>query len=272
MIGAAVGGVINVATNWKRIDNIWEGIAAFGVGAGTGALTAVNPALGAMVGGGATSATNNLIGQTGDGTGFQNVNWGEVGTSAAIGVATGAATYGVGAAINSSGVTNKLLDATGIDNVIARNLIGNTVNGSMLGVTSGVVQGVITGATTGDWDNFWEYTWKSAALGAAGGLAYGALTELGYQAQLKWRRNGGLNSQSTDAVAGLAQDGINSLKGDGTVVDGGSLGEIAVVYHSSSGTSTVYIDMPVGGYWTPPSPYQYYSPDFGNILKILSLY
>lgn len=70
VIGAVVGGVINVATNWKSIDNVWEGVAAFGVRAGTGALTAVNPALGSMVGGSLTSATNNLLGQTGDGTGF----------------------------------------------------------------------------------------------------------------------------------------------------------------------------------------------------------
>lgn len=142
-IAADVGGIINTATNWKSIDNVWEGVAAFGVGAGTGALTAVNPALGSMVGGSLTSATNNLIGQTGDGTGFQNVNWGEVGASGAIGLATGAATFGIGSAINSTGITNKFLDATGINNTVARNLIGSTVNGSMMETTAGFVNGHI---------------------------------------------------------------------------------------------------------------------------------
>lgn len=71
VIGAAIGGVINLAANWDNCDGFWEYAAAFGVGAGTGALTAttggasVGWQIGATaLGGTATSATNNLIAQT----------------------------------------------------------------------------------------------------------------------------------------------------------------------------------------------------------------
>jgi len=61
VFGAVVGGVINLATNWNDIDNFWQGLAAFGVGAGKGALTAVNPTLGAIVGGMVTGGVNAAI-------------------------------------------------------------------------------------------------------------------------------------------------------------------------------------------------------------------
>ena len=35
---AVVGGIINVATNWNNIDNFWQGLGYFGVGAAAGAL------------------------------------------------------------------------------------------------------------------------------------------------------------------------------------------------------------------------------------------
>jgi hypothetical protein len=136
---------------------------------------------------------------------------------------------------------------------------------------AGFVNGVATGVTTGEW-NLWEYTWKGAALGAAGGLAYGTFTELGYQAQLRRGRSNGLNSSNTETLAGLAQDGINQFNQEGTVVNGGSVGEITVVYNTSSGTSTVYIYTAPNGYWQPPLPYQYTSPNFDNIIRLLRLY
>ncbi|MDT9150829.1 hypothetical protein RSW37_24135, partial [Escherichia coli] len=49
VIGAAViGGAINVATHWKSIDNVWQGLGYFGVGAAAGAIGA---ATGGIAGG-----------------------------------------------------------------------------------------------------------------------------------------------------------------------------------------------------------------------------
>ena len=70
---AVVGGIINVATNWNNIDNIWQGLGYFGVGAVAGAASfatggAVTGALGGLTGiaGGAivgmtTGATSGFV-------------------------------------------------------------------------------------------------------------------------------------------------------------------------------------------------------------------
>ena len=52
---AVAGGIINVAMNWNRIDNFWQGLGYFGVGAVSGALGyvtggAVSTALGGLSG------------------------------------------------------------------------------------------------------------------------------------------------------------------------------------------------------------------------------
>ena len=49
VIGAAIGGIANLATNWGKIDTFGEGLAYFGIGAGAGAL-------GAATGGAAAGA------------------------------------------------------------------------------------------------------------------------------------------------------------------------------------------------------------------------
>ena len=88
---AVIGGVLNVLSNLDNIDGFWQGFAAFNVGAGQGALTAVFPAAGAIAGTAITSATNNLIGQTGNNfSGINQVNWGQVGVSGILGAANGA--------------------------------------------------------------------------------------------------------------------------------------------------------------------------------------
>jgi len=102
-IAADVGGIINTATNWKNIDNIGEGLASYGIGATTGTLTAVNPVLGATVGGAINQGGNEIIRQTGKGIGLGDVNWGTVGGQAVLGAAVGGVTYGVGTAINKTG-------------------------------------------------------------------------------------------------------------------------------------------------------------------------
>jgi len=263
IIGAVIGGVINVITNWDNIDNFWEGISAFGVGAGAGALTAINPALGAIVGGAATNAANSIIGQTGNGVGLGDVNWGTVGKQAGIGAAVGAVTYGVGSAINKTGLTDKILNGTGIINSSARNIVGSTINGTLSGTTTGFVGGIITGVTTGEW-NLWTNTWKGAAFGTAAGLTYGVTTELAYQAQLKWGRNNVLNSDVADALANSGDNAIRQMNGEGRVV---MLDGVTVVYDTQTGITTTYINANPNGYWLAPLPYQV--PTNPNILMHL---
>lgn len=48
-------GAINVATNWNNIDNFWQGVGYFGVGATAGAI-------GALTGGAALAMTGGLGG------------------------------------------------------------------------------------------------------------------------------------------------------------------------------------------------------------------
>lgn len=133
-IGAIVGGGLNLAANWGSVDNVWEGIAAFGVGAGAGAATAacggctVWGAAAVAVGTGAvTGATNNVIAQTGNGVGLGGVEWGSVGASAVVGGVSGVAAYGGGQLASQFG--------------------GVVVNG--LSINSPVLNGLVTGAIGG---------------------------------------------------------------------------------------------------------------------------
>ncbi|MGC9343436.1 MAG: RHS repeat domain-containing protein, partial [Bacteroidales bacterium] len=96
LIAAVVGGVINLATNWKNIDNVWEGLGAFGAGAANGWLTLNLGPAGAAIGGSITGAANNIIAQTGNGVGLNQVNWGQVGMQGLVGGASGIAGYGAG--------------------------------------------------------------------------------------------------------------------------------------------------------------------------------
>ena len=50
MAAAVIGGVINVATHWDSIDNVWQGLGYFAVGGAAGAIGAVTG--GAFAGGG----------------------------------------------------------------------------------------------------------------------------------------------------------------------------------------------------------------------------
>jgi hypothetical protein len=63
LVGAIIGGVINTAVHWNQIDNFWDGVKAFGVGAGGGALVAATggAALTALGGGAAAVGGGGFI-------------------------------------------------------------------------------------------------------------------------------------------------------------------------------------------------------------------
>ncbi|GAA4276428.1 hypothetical protein GCM10022259_11520 [Aquimarina mytili] len=172
-IGAVVGGAINLAVNWDNIDNFTEGLAAFGTGALAGGLTAACGACGvgaiAALGAGTgalTMATNNVIGQTGDGVGLGDVQWDSVGKSAFIGGITGAAS-----SVASTWATNAL----------SAPLINN------LKIASPVLQGGINGTIGG------------AAGGFAGGFTGGLLAE----GTIDGAINAGIDGLSSGAIIGL---------------------------------------------------------------------
>ena len=116
LIGAIIGGVCNLVANWGNCESIWEYMAAFGIGAAVGALSAAG---GAWVAG-ATKAAGVFAG-------------------AAIGAATGAVT---GAA------SGYLLN--GINNIVSgenfnHNWKSTVLSGALWGAIGGAVSGAIQG-------------------------------------------------------------------------------------------------------------------------------
>ena len=120
VIGAAViGGAINVATHWKSIDNVWQGLGYFGVGAAAGAIGA---------------ATGGIAG----GAGF---------IGGAIGGFVGGATSGF-----TLGFGNTLMDGGSIGDAWR-----NGVNGALTGAVTGSVTGGLIGGGMSfiKGQNFW---------------------------------------------------------------------------------------------------------------------
>jgi RHS repeat-associated protein len=101
-VGAAlIGGISNLVSNWDNVDGFWDGLTVFGVGAGAGAGVIATAGAGAgfwtvtgvaAAGGAIAGGTNSIVAQTGTNfSGFNDVNWGQVGTNSLIGSVGGAA-------------------------------------------------------------------------------------------------------------------------------------------------------------------------------------
>ncbi|MBR3426390.1 MAG: hypothetical protein IKG95_00455 [Bacteroidales bacterium] len=105
IIGAAIGGIANLATNWGKIDTFGEGLAYFGIGAAAGALGAVTggAAAGAIkLGGFVSGALSGAVGGassgmiTGSGNAWmQGANFGQGLKAGAIAAGIGAGTGAV---------------------------------------------------------------------------------------------------------------------------------------------------------------------------------
>jgi hypothetical protein len=149
VIGAVIGGVINVAMNWKKIDNFGQGLAYFGVGAAAGAIGAgVGAGISSAVAGGSFAA-------------------GFTGTSSAM---TATSSFVSGAAIGggagaSSGFTtgfgNGLLDGQGFGQALGQ--------GGMYGLYGGLSGAALGGIGGGisalrDGRDFWGgKSWQTMA-------------------------------------------------------------------------------------------------------------
>ena len=154
VIGAVVGGVVNLATNWDNIDNFWEGVAAFGVGAGAGALVAATGGAGAgffatagvsSLAGAATMSTNSIIEQTGNGTGLGDVHWGRVGEGALIGAVTG---FAGGASGHWAANSSMLMG--GFDSPLSRVLTVAPLTATAGHLAGGTTAGVLRGKSLDD--------------------------------------------------------------------------------------------------------------------------
>ena len=273
---AIIYGAINVGMNWDAVKGDWgKGATAFFAGAASGVLTYVNPLLGATVGTAITSTTNDIIQQTGKGFSGK-VDWGKVGVSATTGALTGLFTYGIGSAVGSSGIANSILDATKITNPIARNLVGSTINGAITQTTTGTLKGLMTYATNNSqsaWKAMWQGAWRGFVFGSISGFVSAGITELGYQAQLKWGKKDGLNSDLTEVYAKGTNKGINELNKGGDEPARYELGGVDVVYDTQTGITTVYPNIISDCYWQPPAPFQYSNPNMPKVLMpLLKLY
>ncbi len=281
-------GTINLVSNWNKIDNFGEGLAVFGAGAAQGTLTVVNPALGSIVGGALTSATNSAVDQMRSWDDFGGLDWGKVGTEALTGAVTGAVSYGTGEILKKTNLPNIILDGVGVEKFEARNIFGNGIIGTIGGTTTGLADGVLRGVFYDEWDKVWERTWKGGAYGGTGGLVYGYVNQLGFEL---YKRTGdrryfneggktgkgmqdGVNASKqisegngAGGANGVSGSGINGIPGD---VDGNS---VYVVAHKN-GLVTVSWNVQSSPYGAMPtvSNYYYYNPSLYRMINGLSLF
>ena len=231
LISIGVGAIVNVAFNWKNIDNVWEGLSVAAVGAGAGALAVFTG--GSSVGvqmlaglgiGAVNSATNNAVKQLGN-SGNGSFDWGEVGRSAISGAFTGAVTAGANNIINGGGISN-MLDKMKINNNLWRNIVGNSIEGATTGLIAGAANGIGGQFVTNGFKQKWDWTQIGVsalfgvAIGGTMGAANGAITEYIYQAQRKdgydtYFRNSdvaeALGERAGDVAANLEASGVGSL-------------------------------------------------------------
>jgi len=92
LISGLIGGVSNLITNWRNIDNFVEGLTTFGAGAASSILTTINPILGAALGEALRQGSNNIIEQTNESIKLRGVDWNSFGNRTLYGLGAGLAT------------------------------------------------------------------------------------------------------------------------------------------------------------------------------------
>ncbi len=162
LIGAAIGGIINVVQNWDNIDSFGDGLKYFGVGAASGAAVAATGNL--ALGGAITGLGNGLIqGQSGGDLLASTVMGG---LTAQIGGALGNKV--VGPLVNKLGI-GKLTQ--NISNVYLKNALNYGVTNSLTGGITGGTMSSLTGGNFGD--GFKQGFAIGLGTGIAGGLYQG---------------------------------------------------------------------------------------------------
>lgn len=176
VVGAVVGGAINLAMNWDNIDSFGEGAAAFGIGAAVGAATAACGQCGAAaaiaIGGGALmGATNNVIAQTDDEHGLGDVDWSSTIESGFIGGLSGYASYGAGQYATQT-LGPVLISSFNVTSPVLNGAINGAVGGAAGGYAGGFTGGyLMTGTLDGALDGGIQGLKTGAAIGGASGAA-----------------------------------------------------------------------------------------------------
>lgn len=181
IIGAIIGGIVNLAANWNNCNGFAQYFTAFIVGAGAGAVTAATAGAGAGVwavagvsaaGGSLVAGTNSVIAQTGTNfSGMGSVDWGQVGTNSLVGGVAGFAGSAAGSAVaNASFVVN------GISSPILRSAVVSPTAAGAAHVAGGTTAGLIQGESLGD-----AFTGSFSGIGESmsTGLALGVATTAG---------------------------------------------------------------------------------------------
>ena len=178
VVGALVGGVVNLVANLNNSQGFWEHLAAFGVGALGGAVTA---AVGGSDGGASflaitgtaagmgalTMGTNSIIAQTGlNFSGMNNVNWGAVGKNALVGGASGFASGAVGVWATNSGMLVK-----GINSPVLRSLVVSPLASGTGHIVGGTTYNLLEGQNFKDaFSNSFDGVGQSIAMGTMLGV------------------------------------------------------------------------------------------------------
>jgi len=177
VVAAVIGGVMNVVTNLDAIDgDFLKGFVAFNVGAGQGALTAVCPVAGIIVGGAVTGATNNIIAQTGkDFSGMNNIDWNQVGVMAGVGVASSAVGYFAGQWAGKYG-GGLVINGLKINSPVVQSTVTGAIGGAGGGYAGGYTGGyLLTGDPKLANKMGLQGMWTGLGTGATSGFAGGYL-------------------------------------------------------------------------------------------------
>ncbi|MDR0865892.1 MAG: hypothetical protein LBO74_13315, partial [Candidatus Symbiothrix sp.] len=156
VIGAVVGGVINLIGNWDNIDNFWQGLSYFGAGAVAGVVTVCVPSSYALISGG-LSMTNSVL-QQGFASDWQEINFGQVALDSIIGYST--AYIGGQFSKSLSAPIGKLLG--GIKSPLLTNTLTSQLTGTAFGAFVGGLQAMSDDDPNSD---FWDGAWKGAKSG-----------------------------------------------------------------------------------------------------------
>lgn len=176
--GAALGGISNLAFNWNNCDGLLEYVAAFAVGAGSGALTALTGGASAGVQllaaagtSAVTSGINNIISQTSDNF-SGTVDWSSVGQNTAIGGVSGLFSY------SASKVFGNIFQGDIKINdfkISGRSIPGQMIKQGVSGFAGGYAGGFVSGYLfTGDINSAHQSGLRGGVTGGSISAAMGA--------------------------------------------------------------------------------------------------
>lgn len=153
--------------NWGNIHNFSQGLSYFGVGATGSALMATGNPLGSVFGGALMASGNSVLNQ-GFQSGFNNIDWNQVGSASILGGGVAYAGYGIGTYFNS--LFTPMFSSVGGPAIQQGLAYG--ASGAATGFTMGAGMSLIGGQSLGNAATKGLY---SAGIGFAGGLTFGMI-------------------------------------------------------------------------------------------------